>query len=75
MKAYSVDVREKVLQAVDQGYPREQIIKLPSVQSDDQALPEAATGNRKHRTQSDSGTPTQKGRTAPSRTDGAVASP
>jgi len=31
MKAYSVDVREKVLQAVDQGYPREQIIKLLGV--------------------------------------------
>ena len=28
MKAYSVDVREKVLRAVDQGYPREQIVKL-----------------------------------------------
>jgi transposase len=31
MKAYSIDVREKVLRAVDQGYPREQIVKLLSV--------------------------------------------
>ena len=28
MKASSVDLREKVLQAVDQGYPREEIVKL-----------------------------------------------
>jgi hypothetical protein len=28
MKAYSVDVREKVLRAVDQGYAREEIAKL-----------------------------------------------
>lgn len=28
MKAYSVDLREKVLRAVDQGYPRSEIIKL-----------------------------------------------
>ena len=28
MKAYSVDLRAKVLQAVDQGYAREQIVKL-----------------------------------------------
>jgi hypothetical protein len=28
MKAYAVDVREKVLRAVDQGYPREEIVKL-----------------------------------------------
>lgn len=31
MKAYSIDVREKVLRAVDQGYPREQIVKLLGV--------------------------------------------
>jgi transposase len=31
MKAYSVDLREKVLRAVDQGYPREEIIKLLGV--------------------------------------------
>jgi hypothetical protein len=31
MKAYSVDVREKVLRAVDQGYPREEIVKLLSL--------------------------------------------
>ena len=31
MKAYSVDVREKVLRAVDQGYPREEIMKLLGV--------------------------------------------
>lgn len=31
MKAYSVDLREKVLGAVDQGYPREEIIKLLGV--------------------------------------------
>ena len=31
MKAYSIDVREKVLRAVDQGYPREEIIKLLGV--------------------------------------------
>lgn len=31
MKAYSVDVREKVLQAVDQGYPRQEIVKLLGV--------------------------------------------
>jgi transposase len=31
MKAYSIDLREKVLQAVDQGYPREEIIKLLGV--------------------------------------------
>src|SRR5437762_5928562 len=31
MKAYSVDVREKVLRAVDQGYPREEIVKLLGV--------------------------------------------
>lgn len=28
MKAYSVDLREKVLRAVDQGYAREKIIEL-----------------------------------------------
>jgi transposase len=28
MKAYSQDMREHVLQAVDKGYPREEIIKL-----------------------------------------------
>ncbi|MFL5629233.1 MAG: helix-turn-helix domain-containing protein, partial [Ktedonobacteraceae bacterium] len=28
MKAYSVDLREKVLRAVDQGYPRTEIIQL-----------------------------------------------
>jgi transposase len=31
MKAYSGDVREKVLRAVDQGYPREEIVKLLGV--------------------------------------------
>ncbi len=31
MKAYSVDLRAKVLQAVDQGYAREQIVKLLGV--------------------------------------------
>jgi transposase len=31
MKAYSVDVREKVLRAVDQGYPRAEIVKLLGV--------------------------------------------
>lgn len=31
MKAYSVDLREKVLRAVDQGYPRSEIIKLLGV--------------------------------------------
>jgi transposase len=31
MKAYSVDLREKVLRAVDQGYPREEIVKLLGV--------------------------------------------
>lgn len=31
MKASSLDVREKVLRAVDQGYPREEIIKLLGV--------------------------------------------
>ena len=31
MKAYSVDLREKVLRAVDQGYAREEIIKLLGV--------------------------------------------
>lgn len=33
MKAYSVDLREKVLRAVDQGYPREEIVKLVGVSS------------------------------------------
>jgi len=28
VKAYSIDLRERVLQAVDKGYPREEIIKL-----------------------------------------------
>ena len=28
MKAYSIDMRERVLQAVDKGYPRTEIIKL-----------------------------------------------
>lgn len=28
MKAYSADLREKVLRAVDQGYPRNEIIQL-----------------------------------------------
>ncbi|GHO98826.1 hypothetical protein KSF_088740 [Reticulibacter mediterranei] len=28
MKAYSIDMRERVLQAVEKGYPREEIIKL-----------------------------------------------
>jgi transposase len=31
MKAYSVDVREMVLRAVDQGYPRAEIVKLLGV--------------------------------------------
>jgi transposase len=31
MKAYSVDVREKVVRAVDQGHPREEIIELLGV--------------------------------------------
>lgn len=31
MKAYSVEVREKVLRAVDRGYPREEIVKLLGV--------------------------------------------
>jgi hypothetical protein len=31
MKAYSVDLREKVLRAVDQGYPAEEIVKLLGV--------------------------------------------
>ena len=31
MKAYSQDLREKVLRAVDQGYPREEIVKLLGV--------------------------------------------
>lgn len=31
MKAYSVDLREKVLRAVDQGHPREKIIQLLGV--------------------------------------------
>jgi transposase len=31
MKAYSVDLREKVLRAVDQGFPREEIVKLLGV--------------------------------------------
>ena len=31
MKAYSVDLREKVLRAVDQGYAREEIVKLLGV--------------------------------------------
>ena len=31
MKAYSIDLREKVLRAVDQGYPREEIINLLGV--------------------------------------------
>lgn len=28
MKAYSIDMRERVVQAVDKGYPRTEIIKL-----------------------------------------------
>jgi transposase len=31
MRAYSQDLREKVLRAVDQGYPREEIVKLLGV--------------------------------------------
>ena len=31
MKAYSLDLREKVLRAVDQGYPRAEIVKLLGV--------------------------------------------
>ncbi len=31
MKAYSLDLREKVLHAVDQGYPRGEIVKLLGV--------------------------------------------
>jgi transposase len=31
MKAYSVDLRAQVLRAVDQGYPREEIVKLLGV--------------------------------------------
>ncbi len=31
MKAYSLDLREKVLRAVDQGYPRTEIVKLLGV--------------------------------------------
>jgi transposase len=31
MKAYSLDLRAKVLRAVDQGYPREEIVKLVGV--------------------------------------------
>lgn len=33
MKAYSTDLRAKVLRAVDQGYPREEIVKLLGVSS------------------------------------------
>ena len=28
MRAYSIDMRERILQAVEQGYPREEIMKL-----------------------------------------------
>lgn len=31
MRAYSQDLRDKVLRAVDQGYPREEIVKLLGV--------------------------------------------
>jgi transposase len=31
MKAYPQDLREKVLRAMDQGYPREEIVKLLGV--------------------------------------------
>jgi transposase len=31
MKAYSIDLREKVLRAVNQGYPRTEIVKLLGV--------------------------------------------
>ena len=31
MKAYAMDLRVKVLRAVDQGYPREEIVKLLGV--------------------------------------------
>ncbi len=47
MKAYSLDLRAKVLRAVDQGYARAEIVKLLGVStSDDQTVSQTATGDR-----------------------------
>lgn len=76
MKAYSVDLREKVLRAVDQGYPREEIVKLLGVSR--------ATIKRYLKQRRETGTVTPKaipGRprkpvgTAASRTGGTTAGP
>ncbi len=75
MKAYSVDVREKVLRAVDQGYPREQIVKLLGVsRATIKRYLRTTARNRNHHSQSHSRTDTQEVGTAASRTGGAVAS-
>ena len=76
MKAYSVDVREKVLRAVDQGYPREEIIKLLGVS---RATIKRYLKQRREtgidRAQGYSGTSAQKVGAAASGAGSAIASP
>jgi hypothetical protein len=46
MQAYSLDLRERVVRAVDQGYPRHEISKLlgiSSATSSDDAKPDTST--------------------------------
>ena len=61
MKAYSQDLRERVLRAVDQGYQRGSHHQTVwRVQSHDQTLPEAKTGNRSSERQTDSWSASQE---------------
>ena len=76
MKAYSVDLREKVLRAVDQGYPREEIVKLLGVsRATIKRYLRTAARNGNNRPSSHSWETAQEVGTAASRTGGAVASP
>lgn len=71
MKAYSIDLREKVLRAVDQGYPRTEIVKLLGVS---RATIKRYLKQRRD-TESYSGTDAQKVGATASGTGNAVASP
>jgi hypothetical protein len=49
MQAYSLDLRERVVRAVDQGHPRSETIKHPSVSSGtsgDEAKPGTTTSDQ-----------------------------
>jgi hypothetical protein len=76
MKAYSQDLRERVLRAVDQGYQRGSHHQAVwRVQSHDQTLPQAKTGNRSRERQSDSWSPSQEIRALTSSPGGSVGGP